>query len=186
MSSSSQTNTTKESMQRGHAVVAVCVAQQFCDALHPVENVEAAAGHVPEDPQNVFSDRPRVREAGPHGVASRNLEAVRCVRVFAHDRRLTHTAVSSMPVLLSTQFHTAVSGSPGGSLGTGWLIFLMVVNVRSELVGSPPARDFLAAPRFARRPARCGCAWPSRPCAACPIRATHAPATSKKKGTRGK
>jgi hypothetical protein len=80
---------------------------------------------------------------------------VRCVRVCAHGRRLTHTAVSSMPVLLSTQSHTAVSGSPGGSLGTGWLIFLMVVNVWSELVGSPPARvpfssTFRSTPRSLR------------------------------------
>jgi hypothetical protein len=45
-----------------------------------------------------------------------------------------------------------VSGSLGGSLGTGWLMFLMVENVWSELVGSPPARvpcsfTFHAMPR---------------------------------------
>ena len=34
----------KGEQAEGHAVVTVRVAQHFCDALHPVENVEAAAG----------------------------------------------------------------------------------------------------------------------------------------------
>jgi hypothetical protein len=61
--------------------------------------------HDPEDPHNVFSDRPHGPAAGPLGVASQNFEEVRYVRIFARGRRLTHTAVSSMPVLLSRQPH---------------------------------------------------------------------------------